>query len=53
MRGKKDMRNAVGSGFTTGALLAVRGGPKAMAIGGAGFAVFSAVMELVIPHVFD
>ena len=52
-RGKKDMRNAVASGFVTGALLAVRAGPKAMVIGGAGFAVFSAAMELIIPHVFD
>ena len=53
LRGRRDMRNALASGFVTGAVLAARAGPSAMAFGGAGFAAFSGVMELVIPYVFD
>lgn len=52
-RGKRDLRGATASGFITGALLAVRGGPLAMVIGGSGFAAFSAGMELLIPIVFE
>ena len=53
VRGKKDMRNAIASGFATGAVLAARAGPTAMLVGGAGFATFSGGMELVLPYVFD
>ena len=53
LRGRKDMRNALASGAVTGALIAVRAGPRAMAFGGAGFAAFSGVMELMMPYVFD
>ena len=52
-RGKRDIKGATASGFATGALLAVRGGPLAMLIGGSGFAAFSAGMELLIPIVFE
>lgn len=53
VRGKRDMRNAVASGFATGAVLAARAGPQAMFVGGTGFAAFSAGMELLIPYVFE
>jgi hypothetical protein len=53
LRGKRDMRNAIASGFTTGAVLAARGGPQAILFGGASFAAFSGAMELVIPLVFE
>ena len=53
LRGRRDMRNALASGFATGAALAVRGGPRAMVFGGAGFAAFSGVMELAMPYIFD
>lgn len=53
VRGKRDMRNAIVAGFSTGAVLAVRGGPQAMFVGGTGFAAFSAAMELIVPHVFE
>ena len=53
LRGKKDMRNAIASGFATGAVLAARAGPTAMLVGGAGFATFSGGMELALPYIFD
>ena len=53
LRGKRDMRNAIASGFVTGSLLAVRAGPQAMFVGGTGFAAFSAGMELLVPYVFE
>lgn len=53
VRGRKDMKNAVTAGFATGAVLAARAGPSAMLMGGAGFAAFSAVIELVSPMLFD
>ena len=46
-RGRRDMRNAVGSGFVTGALLAVRGGPQAMLLGGAGWTALRAQRQHV------
>jgi len=53
LRGVKDMKNAVASGFATGAVLAAPAGPAAMVLGGAGFAAFSAVIEVVGPYVFE
>ena len=55
LRGRKDVTNAALSGFATGAVLTARAGPTAMAVSGAGFAAFSVVMELAIPHlgIFD
>jgi import inner membrane translocase subunit TIM22 len=53
VRGKKDMKGAIASGFITGATLAARAGPQAMILGGAGFAAFSIVIELVSPMLFD
>lgn len=47
-RGRTGMRNAVYAGCGTGAALAVRSGPQAMAMGCAGFALFSTVIELVM-----
>jgi hypothetical protein len=52
-RGRRDLQNALASGFATGALLAVRGGPVAMAMGGAGFAAFSGAIEILSPYIFD
>ncbi|KAI8618316.1 mitochondrial inner membrane translocase subunit Tim17/Tim22/Tim23/peroxisomal protein PMP24 [Chytriomyces sp. MP71] len=47
-RAKNDMYNGITAGCFTGATLAVRGGPKAMATGCVGFAAFSAAIgELV------
>jgi import inner membrane translocase subunit TIM22 len=45
LRGKNDMTNAVAAGFVTGALLARRQGPVAVATSAAGFAVFSLGIE--------
>ena len=53
LRGVKDMKNAVASGFATGAILAAPAGPAAMVMGGAGFAAFSAVIELLGPYIFE
>lgn len=53
VRGKKDIYNAVGAGFGTGAILAARAGPAATVLGGAGFAAFSIVIEMVSPYLFD
>ena len=53
LRGKKDMKNAIVAGFTTGALLAVRAGPAAMMLGGGGFAAFSIAIELASPWLFN
>jgi import inner membrane translocase subunit TIM22 len=53
LRGKKDMKNAIMSGFMTGALLSARAGPTAMIMGGSGFAAFSVIIELVSPMLFD
>jgi mitochondrial import inner membrane translocase subunit TIM22 len=53
IRGKRDMRGAVTSGFVTGAVLAARAGPEAMIVGGAGFATFSAIMEILIPIIYE
>jgi import inner membrane translocase subunit TIM22 len=53
VRGKKDMKGAIVSGFVTGAALAARAGPQAMLLGGAGFGAFSVVIELLSPMIFD
>jgi hypothetical protein len=52
IRGKKDMKNAIVAGFSTGALLAARAGPAAMMLGGGGFAAFSIAIELASPWLF-
>jgi hypothetical protein len=52
LRGKKDMKNAIVAGFSTGALLAARAGPAAMMLGGGGFAAFSVAIELASPWLF-
>jgi hypothetical protein len=53
VRGKKDIYNAIGAGFATGSLLAYRAGPAAIVIGGAGFAAFSAIIDLASPYLFN
>ncbi len=45
-QGKVQMSNAVAAGCATGGLLALRAGPKAACLGCAGFATFSALIEL-------
>jgi|TARA_B100000780_G_C20994237_1_gene397663 import inner membrane translocase subunit TIM22 len=45
IRAKNDMWNSVFAGFFSGAALAVKQGPQAMAFGGVGFAVFSVVID--------
>jgi hypothetical protein len=52
-RGKRDLPNALISGFSTGAILAARAGPSAMVMGGAGFAAFSGAIEILSPYIFD
>ena len=52
LRGKKDMKNAIVSGFSSGALLSVRAGPMAALLGGGAFAAFSIAIELASPYLF-
>lgn len=49
-RAKHDMYNSIYAGCTTGAVLAHSGGPKAMCIGCASFAAFSAVIDRFLEH---
>jgi import inner membrane translocase subunit TIM22 len=49
-RAQRDIPNAVYAGCMTGALLAYQAGPQGMAMGCAGFAAFSAVIEAVMNH---
>lgn len=44
-RAKHDMVNSVSAGCFTGAVLAVRAGPQAAALGCVGFAAFSAAID--------
>jgi hypothetical protein len=53
VRSKKDLTNSLLAGAATGSVLAARAGPRAMLLGGAGFAAFSAVIELVGFSFFD
>lgn len=53
LRGVKDFKSAIASGFITGAAIAAPAGVSAAIIGGAGFAMFSAIIELVSPILFD
>lgn len=46
LRAKNDAGNGVAAGCVTGAILARNGGPQAAAIGCAGFAAFSAAIEM-------
>lgn len=48
MRAKHDIYNSVSAGCFTGATLARQSGPQAMALGCAGFAAFSAVIDTVM-----
>ena len=50
MRARHDMYNSIYAGCTTGALLAHSGGPKAMCIGCASFAAFSALIDRFMGH---
>jgi len=45
-RGKSDIYGSVSAGCVSGALLGVRGGPASMAFGCAGFAAFSAAIDI-------
>lgn len=45
MRAKHDIYNSVYAGCSAGAILAHSGGPKAMCIGCASFAAFSALID--------
>ncbi|KAJ3408944.1 Mitochondrial import inner membrane translocase subunit tim22 [Chytriomyces hyalinus] len=49
-RAKNDIYNGVTAGCFTGAALAARGGPKAMATGCVGFAAFSAAIDYYMRH---
>jgi hypothetical protein len=53
LRGVKDFKSAVASGFITGAVIAAPAGVSAAIIGGSGFALFSALSEVVSPILFD
>eukprot|EP00949_MAST-11_sp_MAST-11-sp1_P004309 g4309.t1 len=50
LRGKKDLYNSVIAGGLTGAMLAIKQGPKQMAIGAIGFAAFSVVIDSFMGH---
>ena len=47
-RAQRDIPNAVYAGCMTGAILAYKAGPQGMAMGCAGFAAFSAVIEAIM-----
>eukprot|EP00928_Gymnodinium_smaydae_P065255 TRINITY_DN48422_c0_g1_i1.p1 TRINITY_DN48422_c0_g1~~TRINITY_DN48422_c0_g1_i1.p1 ORF type:complete len:205 (-),score=42.34 TRINITY_DN48422_c0_g1_i1:322-861(-) len=49
-RASKDVPNAMYAGCFTGGVLAFQAGPQAMAMGCAGFAAFSAVIETMMAH---
>ncbi|KAL4425000.1 hypothetical protein ABPG77_002885 [Micractinium sp. CCAP 211/92] len=49
-RAKHDARNSIYAGCATGAILAHSGGPKAMCIGCASFAAFSALIDRFMGH---
>lgn len=49
-RGKTDIWNPILGGCAAGAALGVRGGPSAMALGCAGFAAFSGIIEVLLDH---
>ena len=49
-RGKHDGYNTVYAGCATGAILAHSGGPKAMCVGCATFATFSALIDRFMSH---
>lgn len=49
-RAKHDSYNSVYAGCATGAILAHSGGPKAMCIGCASFAAFSALIDRFLEH---
>ncbi|OMJ11535.1 Mitochondrial import inner membrane translocase subunit TIM22 [Smittium culicis] len=47
-RAKNDIYNSVSAGCVTGAILATKTGPKGMAFGCAGFAAFSAAIDIYL-----
>ena len=47
IRAEDDMWNSISAGFISGAVLAIKQGPQAMLLGGAGFAAFSYVIDKV------
>ncbi|CAG8564570.1 4888_t:CDS:2 [Paraglomus brasilianum] len=47
-RAKNDVYNGTAAGCITGAILAAKAGPQAAAIGCAGFAAFSAAIDLYL-----
>lgn len=49
-RAQRDIPNAIYAGCLTGGLLAYKAGPQGMAMGCAGFAVFSAAIEAIMNH---
>mmetsp|Transcript_43127 Transcript_43127/g.125561 ORF Transcript_43127/g.125561 Transcript_43127/m.125561 type:complete len:179 (+) Transcript_43127:78-614(+) len=49
-RAQRDIPNAMYAGCVTGAVLAFQAGPGAMAMGCAGFAAFSGVIETFLAH---
>lgn len=50
LRAKHDARNSIYAGCATGAILAHSGGPKAIGIGCASFAAFSAAIDRFMGH---
>ena len=49
-RGKHDIWNSISAGCVSGAAISAKNGPQAMAFGCAGFAAFSAAIDLVLKH---
>lgn len=49
-RAQHDLMNSVLAGCMAGGTVAVRAGPKAMALGCAGFAAFSALIDSIMQH---
>jgi import inner membrane translocase subunit TIM22 len=49
-RAQRDIPNALYAGCLTGGILAYKAGPQGMAMGCAGFAAFSAVIEAIMNH---
>ena len=51
-RGQEDIKNSVFGGCVTGGALGLRAGPQAAMMGCAGFAAFSAVIDIYFKDMF-
>eukprot|EP00696_Hemimastix_kukwesjijk_P019988 gnl/Hemi2/9457_TR3283_c0_g1_i1.p2 gnl/Hemi2/9457_TR3283_c0_g1~~gnl/Hemi2/9457_TR3283_c0_g1_i1.p2 ORF type:complete len:172 (+),score=43.08 gnl/Hemi2/9457_TR3283_c0_g1_i1:64-579(+) len=52
LRGRCDIYNSMTAGCTSGAVVAIPGGPQSMCLSCVGFAAFSAVIDTVFPQGF-